>query len=111
MNSGSRVGLVSTARTLARLRQWCNKPPLNPVLARHRRDIRARLEALRQDPVPFLVAPAKVTHWSRNQLHPAITLIAFATVIMSVILSVIIHGKVRRIDNPDHKVTGRREIW
>jgi hypothetical protein len=75
---------------------------IDVVLASRRRDIHARIEAFRHDPRPSLVAPAKLTRCSRNQLHPAIALIAFATVVMSVIVSVITHGKVRSIRNPNH---------
>jgi hypothetical protein len=73
---------------------------IDAVLASHRCDIRARLKALRHDPGPLFLAPAQVTRRPRDYLHPAIALIAFATVIVSVIVSVILHGKIRRIDNP-----------
>ena len=44
-------------------------------------------------------APAKLTRRPGDQFDTAIALIAIAAVKMSVIVSVILHGKIRRIDN------------
>ena len=70
------------------------------MTASHRRNIRAWLEALRQNPRPFLVTPAKVTCRPGDQLDPVIAPIAVVSVMMSVILTVILHGDIRRIHSP-----------
>ena len=72
---------------------------IEPMSAGHRRDIRAGLKTLRQNPRPLLLAPAQVTRRPRDHLDPAIALIAFATIIMSVNMTVIVHGDIRRIEN------------
>jgi hypothetical protein len=79
---------------------------VDAIPTRHRRDIRARLKALRQNPRPFLITPAQVARRPRDQLDAAIAIIAFATVMMSVIVTVILHGDIRRIPRPAHKAIG-----
>src|SRR5271169_1409275 len=67
---------------------------------RHRRDIRAWLKALRQNSRPLLIAPAQVARRPGDQLDSAIAIVAFATVLMRVIMTVILHGAIRRIQGP-----------
>src|SRR5271166_5321772 len=64
---------------------------------RHRCDIRARLKALRQNSRPLLITPAHMARRPGDQLDAAI---AFATVLMSVIMTVILHGDIRPIHGP-----------
>ena len=73
---------------------------IDAIPTRHRRDIRARLEALRQNSRPLLITPAQVSRRPGDQLDSAIAIIAFATVSMSVIMTVILHGDIRRIHGP-----------
>ncbi len=73
---------------------------VDAIPTRHRRDIRARLKALRQNSRPLLITPAHMARRPRDQLDPAIAIIAFATVSMSVIMTVILHGDIRRIHGP-----------
>jgi hypothetical protein len=68
--------------------------------ASDRRNVRAWLEALRQNPRPLLIASAKVTRRPGDQLDSTIALIAVVMVMMSVTMTVIVHGDVRPIDNP-----------
>src|SRR5208283_1779526 len=73
---------------------------IDAMPTRHRCDIRARLKALRQNPRPLLIAPAHMARRPRDQLDPAIAIVAFATVLMSVIMTAILHGAIRRIQGP-----------
>ena len=68
--------------------------------ASDRRNVRAWLEALRQNPRPLLIASAKVTRRPGDQLDSTIAPIAVVMVMMSVTMTVIVHGEVRPIDNP-----------
>jgi hypothetical protein len=76
------------------------QPAVDPVPTRHRCDIGARLEALRQNSRPLLITPAQVARRPRDQLDPAIAIIAIATVLMSVTMTVILHGAIQRIQGP-----------
>ncbi len=73
---------------------------IDAILTRHRCDIRAWLKALRQNPRPLLIAPAQVARRSGDQLDPAIANTGCATVFVSVIMTVILHGAIRRIQGP-----------
>src|SRR5271165_6732347 len=73
---------------------------IDAIPTRHRRDIRAWLKALRQNPRPLLISPAQVARRPCDQLDPAIAIVSFATVLMSVIMTVILHGATRRIQGP-----------
>jgi len=73
---------------------------IDAIPTRHRCDIRAWLKALRQNPRPLLITPAQVARRPCDQLDPAIAIVAFATVLMSVIMTVILHGATRRIQGP-----------
>ena len=73
------------------------QPAVDPMPTRHRCDIRARLKALRQNSRPLLITPAHMARRPGDQLDAAI---AFATVLMSVIMTVILHGDIRPIHGP-----------
>ena len=97
INSGASVDVISRL-DLGALSPIVQQPGVDAMPASHGRDIRVRLEALRQNPSPLLVAPAKLTRRPGDQLDAAIAFIAIATVIMSVIVSVILHDEIRRIE-------------
>src|SRR5208337_3199729 len=73
---------------------------IDAIPTRHRCDIRARLKALRQNSRPLLITPAHMARRPGDQLDAATAIIAFATVLMSVIMTVILHGDIRRIHGP-----------
>jgi len=70
----------------------------DPMSASHRRDIRSWLEALRQNPHPLLVTPAKVSRRTGDYLDAPIAPSPVVIVMMSVIVTVILHGDFRRSD-------------
>ena len=59
-------------------------------------DVRARRETLRHYSSALLVAPTPATARSANQLDTAVALVTLATVLMSVLMIVILHGEPRR---------------
>ena len=61
---------------------------VDAIPTRHRRDIRARLKALRQNARPLLITPAQLARRPRDQLDAAIAIIAFTNVMMSVVVTI-----------------------
>src|SRR5208283_5184769 len=59
-------------------------------------DVRTRRETLRHYSSALLVAPTPATARSANQLDTAVALVTLATVLMSVLMIVILHGEPRR---------------
>jgi len=76
------------------------KPSIDAMPPSDRRDIRAGLKALRYNSRPLFITSAEAALRPGDQLDTTIALIAFATVLMSIIVTVILHGDIRCIHGP-----------